>query len=144
MDLLFFNCSSLISLPDISKWNILLSNLEDNKSKLKFFSTEQNHISSTKESASFISESYDDLYIGNIILESYKFETIEQSKEYLNENAYSLHGLFAGCSSLKFLPDISKWNIEKTKDLSLLFCGCTSLIELPDISHWNTTNVNNM
>ena len=37
-----------------------------------------------------------------------------------------MNGLFAGCSSLQYLPDISKWNITNTKDISYMFAGCTS------------------
>ena len=55
-----------------------------------------------------------------------------------------MEGLFAGCSSLKYLPDISNWNIENTKSLKDLFLGCTSLNKLPDISKWNTKNIKNM
>jgi len=49
--------------------------------------------------------------------------------------AYNLNGIFSGCSSLKYLPDISKWEINKSPDISVMFAGCTSLISLPDISN---------
>ena len=57
---------------------------------------------------------------------------------------YNLIGLFAGCSSLKTIPDISNWNLKKTNNLALLFYGCSSLISLPDISKWNTKNILNL
>ena len=44
--------------------------------------------------------------------------------------------LFYGCSSLIYLPDISKWNISSVEDMSNLFYGCSSLSFLPDISLW--------
>ena len=34
-----------------------------------------------------------------------------------------MNGLFAGCSSLNYLPDISKWNIEESKDIGAMFLG---------------------
>ena len=46
-----------------------------------------------------------------------------------------MNGLFAGCSLLQNLPDISKWNMEYVKDISGMYAGCTSLITLPDISN---------
>jgi len=49
-----------------------------------------------------------------------------------------MSGLFAGCSKLKYLPNISKWNMNNSKNISSLFAGCSSLIALPDISNWNT------
>ena len=38
------------------------------------------------------------------------------------------------CSSLKSLPDISKWNINNAENMSGLFENCKLLISLPDIS----------
>ena len=55
-----------------------------------------------------------------------------------------MNGLFSGCSSLKFLPNISKWNLENSTNIASMFAGCTSLITLPDISNWNTKNIKNM
>ena len=51
--------------------------------------------------------------------------------------------MFYNCSSLKDLPDISKWNINMVKNLEYMFYNCSSLESLPDISKWNTNNVNN-
>ena len=45
--------------------------------------------------------------------------------------------LFAQCSLLKSIPDISKWNISKIKNISYIFFRCLSLVQLPDISKWN-------
>ena len=47
------------------------------------------------------------------------------------------NGLFYGCSSLKSLSDISKWELTFCIDLCELFYGCSTLISLPDISKWN-------
>ena len=47
-----------------------------------------------------------------------------------------MNGLFHGCSSLKHLPDISKWNTNNVINISLMFCGCYLLEKLPDISKY--------
>jgi surface protein len=54
--------------------------------------------------------------------------------------------MFYGCSSLKSLPDISKWNISQKKldDLSYMFYGCSSLKSIPDISTWDFSTVKYM
>ena len=49
--------------------------------------------------------------------------------------------LFYKCSSLKSLPDISKWKTKNVTDMNMLFYECSSLKELPDISKWNIMNV---
>ena len=45
--------------------------------------------------------------------------------------------LFYNCSSLKYLPNISKWKINETINLNHIFDGCSSLLLFPDISTWN-------
>ena len=45
-----------------------------------------------------------------------------------------MSGLFEDCTSLKSLPNISKWNMKNTSNISRIFKGCSSLISLPDIS----------
>ena len=133
MNYLFFNCSSLESMPDISKWNIF-NNTEDNINNYKSFIDnrynnilEHYDINILKKELSFINTNYDnDLHIGefslimsDLIPNSIKIEEfIKIEKEY---GAYSLEGIFAGNSSLKNLPDISKWNIKNTKSIGNLF-----------------------
>ena len=52
-----------------------------------------------------------------------------------------MSGLFFHCSSLKSLPDISKWNTNNVTNMSGLFYNCSSLIYLPDISKFKTDNL---
>ena len=148
---LFFNCSSLISLPDISKWDLFNFNINtvhnyepDFEFNTKFLN--EKNIQSVLSSP-HLNKSYDnDIYLDNIEfkipkLKSYK---LEEMKKILLERNYNMKFLFAGCSSLKELPDISKWDLKNTKNISCMFAGCTSLIYLPDISKWKTQNILNM
>jgi len=59
-------------------------------------------------------------------------------------NITDMHDMFSGCSSLKSLPDISKWNISNATNLSGMFSECISLSSLPNISRWNISNVTNI
>ena len=36
----------------------------------------------------------------------------------------TLNGIFGKCSSLKSLPDISKWEISQVEDMEVLFYDC--------------------
>ena len=45
-----------------------------------------------------------------------------------------MNGLFYKCSSLKELPDISKWNTDNVTNMGHIFAECSSLTSLPDIS----------
>ena len=55
-----------------------------------------------------------------------------------------MSSIFEVCSSLKLLPDISKWNTINVINMRCLFKECSSLKSLPDISNWNTNNVNDI
>ena len=52
--------------------------------------------------------------------------------------------MFEDCHSLKFLPDISKWNTRNVTNMWRMFTCCINLKCLPDISKWNIRNVTNM
>ena len=43
-----------------------------------------------------------------------------------------MNGLFCGCSSLKSLTDISKWNTNNVTDMTGLFHECSLLKSLLD------------
>ena len=99
-----------------------------------------------KKNVEYNKRYYNYLYVENKSFHLFKQESIdiEELKENFFNIAYNMNGLFSGCSSLKELPDISKWNLSKVKDISRLFSGCSSLKELPDISKWNTENIKNL
>ena len=102
----FYNCKSLISLPDISKWNI----------------KNVTHLSLMFYNCSSL------IFLPDIS----KWNTY--NVEYMNQ-------LFANCSSLKSLPDISKWDVRNVVDISKIFFNCSSILNFPDISKWNTNNL---
>ena len=52
--------------------------------------------------------------------------------------------MFYNCSTLKCLPDISKWDIANIKEIIMLFAKCSSLLDIPDISKWDIRNVSDM
>ena len=84
----------------------------------------------------------DDIHLPNFEINiPFEINNFMKIKKYFEEEQlYSLFGLFSGCSSLKELPDISKWNAKKANNFGSLFDGCSSLIKLPDISKWDTSN----
>ena len=59
-------------------------------------------------------------------------------------NFISMCDMFCDCSSLSFLPDISKWNTSEVTTMAEMFSGCTSLLFLLDISNWDICNVTDL
>ena len=60
--------------------------------------------------------------------------------KYDTSDITGMNDMFCDCSSLLFLPDISNWNTSKVEKFGEMFYGCTSLMFLPDISKWDTSN----
>ena len=52
-----------------------------------------------------------------------------------------MNSMFSRCSSVTYLPDISKWNISNVHNISGMFSQCKNLISLPDISKWSFSNL---
>ena len=54
---------------------------------------------------------------------------------YINRNINNVKttiGLFSKCSSLKSLPDLSKWNLINLKKIDNIFEECSSLLSFPN------------
>ena len=133
---MFNECSSLVSLPDISKWNT--NNIKE--------------ISGMFYGCSSLI-SLPDISIwntNNITDMSYMFygcsslKSLPDISNWDTSNVTDISGMFGGCSSLISFPDISKWNTINIKKIGFTFYKCSSLISLPDISQWNTSNVDNV
>ena len=133
MNCMFAGCSSLISLPDISKWN--LQNLITMNSIFARCSSLQSLPDISKWD---ISNARD---IGNLIGECSSLKYIPDISIWNTSKITAISSFFQGCSSLISLPDISKWDINNIKSLDRMFCGCSLLISLPDISKWNANNI---
>ena len=52
--------------------------------------------------------------------------------------------LFYECKSLISLPNISKLVSKNIQNIKYMFYGCNSLVSLSDISKWNTVNITDM
>ena len=134
---MFYNCESLLSLPDISKWNI--SNVTDMSYMFSWYK------SLTSSSLPGISK----WNTSNVTDMSYMFNGCE-SLSYLPDiskwdtsNVTNMSYMFSGCKSLYSLCDISKWNVSKVNNISYMFFNCNSLTSLTDISKWNLSKTTN-
>ena len=136
MNSMFYKCESLLPLPDISKWNI--SYVHDISNM--FYRC--NKLTSLPD----ISK-WNTINVTNMMWMFYgcsSLTTLPDISKWNTKNVNNLSEMFYGCSSLKFLPDISKWITSKVTDISYMFYECKSLTTLPDISKWDTTNVTNI
>ena len=141
---IFYNCSSLVFLPDISKWNI------EYVTHLKAIFYNCSSLISLPDISKWNTcnvEDMSELFANCSSLTSIpdisKWNNFKRkiSYKHFTINIRDISDLFANCLSLKSLPDISEWHINFVKNISRLFYNCSSLISLPDISKWNTSNI---
>ena len=136
MSNMFHLCTSLIELPDMSKWDTseitqmadLFNGCENLKSLPDLSKWETSKV----------------IYMGNIFCKCSSIEFLPDISKWDTSKVDEMNGMFKDCSALKRLPDISNWNTSKVSRMDSLFDGCSSLINLPDISKWDTSNVYNM
>ena len=133
---MFKGCSSIISLPDISKWNT--ENLENMSCLFEGCSS----LISLSDLSEWNMKNIND--ISEMFKGCLSLISLPDITKWNAEKIKNMSGLFEGCSSLKSLPDISKWNMKNIKDIREMFKGCSSLISLPDISKWNINNINDL
>jgi len=160
---MFSNCSSLLSLPDISKWNTnnitnmsgMLSNCSSLSSLPDISKWNTNNVTNISYMFNYCSSlsSLPDISkwnINNVIDMSYIFSyclslsSLPDISKWNTNKVTNMQHMFFDCSSLLSLPDISKWNTNNVTDMSYMFFDCLSLLSLPDISKWNTNKVTNM
>ena len=160
---MFFNCKSLKSLPDISKWNTnnvidmsrmfyncwsLISLSDISKWSTKNVNNMSQIFSNCQSLKSFpdISKWNTD-NVNNMSFMFYyckSLKSIPDISKWNTKNVHNMRGMIYNCWSLISLPDISKWKTKNLNDLSFMFYNCRSLISLPDVSKWNTDNLNDL
>ena len=173
MSYMFSGCSSLTSLPDISKWDISkvenLSFMFSGKPPISSFlfpnimssySMANTSVTNSSNLASSAIGAVGTLGKGIInigfgigsIISGYGFssyskkintslENLPDISKWNTSKVKNMKGIFSFCSSLKNLPNISNWNTSNVTDMSNIFIGCSSLKNLPDISRWNISKV---
>ena len=131
---LFYNCSSLTSLPDISKWNIV--NVYDMNGVFDGCSS----LLSLPDISRWNTNRVTDM--GNIFKGCSSLSSLPDISRWNTNKNTNMNSMFSGCSSLLSLPDISKWNTKNVENMGCIFLECSSLSSLPDISKWNNNNTN--
>ena len=136
MSHMFSDCESLITLPNITKW--------DTKEI-----SDMSHMFKGCKSLKFLPD-ISQWSTDNVVSVASMFENCE-ALQYLPDiskwntsKVTNISSIFGGCKSLKSLPDISKWDISHVTQMNFIFSKCESIQTLPDISKWNTSKCTDM
>ena len=136
---MFYGCSSLISLPDISKWDT------SNITNMSCLFGECSSLIYLDDISKWNTKKVTTMH--SMFYKCKSLQTIPDISNWDIAKVTDIHGMFSGCSSLIYLPDISRWNTSNIINIAKIFKNCLSLISLPNISLWNISHViykNNM
>ena len=128
---MFNECTSLLSVPDISNWNTLnvinMKNMFSECSSLLYLPNISNWNTSNVTNMS------------NMFNGCSSLSSLPDISNWNTSNVTNMTYMFRNCTSLSSLPDIFKWNISNVKDMSFIFSYCLSLSPLPDVSKWKSS-----
>ena len=125
---IFYKCTSLSSLPDISKWDT------KNVTNMGGMFSGCSSLSSLPDISKWDTKNVTNM--SHIFDECSSLSSLPDISKWDTKNVTSMKCMFYGCSLLSSLPDISKWNTKNVTNMSYMFCECSSLNSLPDISKW--------
>jgi len=120
---MFYECSSLLSLPDISKWN---TNNVTNMSSL-FYGCKS--LSSLPDISKWNTNNVKDMSF--LFYKCSSLLSLPDISKWNTNNVTNMSFMFSLCSSLSSLPDISKWNTNNAKDMSCMFSECKKSLNIP-------------
>jgi len=113
MSNMFDGCSSLLSLPDISKWNA------NNVTNMSYMFCRCSSLSSLPDISN--------LYTDNVTNMSYMFcgckslLSLPDISKWNTNNVTNMCSMFHYCYLLSSLPDISKWDTNNVTNMSYMF-----------------------
>ena len=130
---IFFECSKLKYIPDISNWNT--KNIYNMSYLFKGCSELKSLPDISKWDTSNV------VNMSNMFLGCKSLIYLPDISKWDISNVNDLSGIFSECKELENLPDISIWNTENVLYMKNMFNQCSSLVYLPDISKWKTRKV---
>ena len=130
---MFSGCKSLISLPDISKWNT------ENIIDMSYMFYDCNSLISLPDISKWNTENVTNM--DRMFCECHSLISLPNISNWKTGKVTHMISVFSFCISLNSLPDLSKWNISNVTNMSWMFSGCLSLTSLPNFSKWDNFKV---
>ena len=123
MSKMFYECTSLISLPDISKFNT--SNITDMSGIFGYCLSLTSLPDISKWNTSNVTN-MSGMFLGCISLTS-----LPEISKWNTSNVTHMNVMFCGCESLSSLPDISNWDITNLESMYNMFYKCKESLVIP-------------
>ena len=132
----FYNCKSLISLPDISDWKI------DCTIDMSYMFYNCISLKTIPDISKWNTDKVFDM--SYMFYNCTSLASLPDISKWNTINVSDISYIFYNCKLLISLPNIAKWNINNVDNISYMFCNCKSLMSIPKISLWNTYNIIDM
>ena len=130
---IFFECSKLKEIPDISNWNT------KNIINMSYIFKGCSELKSLPDISKWDTRNV--VNMSNIFSGCKSLFSLPDISKWDISKVTDLSGIFSECKELKNFPDISNWNTREVINMKYMFNQCTSLLYLPDISKWKTKKV---
>ena len=125
---MFQGCNSLLSSPDISKWDT------KNVTNMRAIFSGCKSLKSIPDISNWDTGNIENM--NSIFCECNSLLSLPDISKWDTKNVTDMGGMFSGCNSLLSLPDISEWNTKKVINMKSMFSQCSSLNSFPDLSEW--------
>ena len=133
---MFDGCTSLISISDISKWNI------SNVTKMNRLFNQCHSLESLPDINKWDTSNVTTME--RLFNQCYSLKSLPDIGDWDTSKVTIMDGLFYQCKSLTSLPNISGWETSNVTNMNYLFYHCYALKSLPNIGKWNLSNVTTM
>ena len=136
MNSMFYNCSKLTSVGDLSGWNT------PKVTTIYGMFSSCSALTSVGDLSGWNTSKVTDM--------SYMFNgcksltSVGDLSSWNTSNLASASCMFYGCSALTSVGDLSGWNTSKVIGMNSMFGACSKLTSVGDLSNWNTSNVASM
>ena len=116
MSYMFNECFSLVSLPDISRWNT------NKVTDMSFMFTLCESLKILDDISEWNTNNVTNM--SYMFYDCYSLESLPDISKWNTSKVTDMSSMFTLCESLKILPDISKWNINNVSDMKDIFSEC--------------------
>jgi len=123
MSYMFRDCESLLSLPDISKWNT------NNVTDMSYMFNNCRSLSSLPDISKWNTNNVTNM--SNMFNNCRSLSSLPDISKWNTNKVRNMSYMFYYCRSLSSLPDISKLNTNKVRNMSYMFYNCNPSLIIP-------------
>ena len=139
MMLMFYSCSNLTTIGDLSNWNTgkvtKMSHMFYGCNSLTTLDLSNWNTGNVTDMGSMFTMFYDP---------SSALTSVGNLSNWNTGKVTKMNEMFSHCSALTSVGDLSNWDTSNVTSMNGMFYSCSNLTTIGDLSNWNTGKVTNM